>query len=163
MPYLNAEAFNGNPAKKTVKNIICLGETDYAVIAWNDNLRQTVLNKIGTNSKSQLVNKLGYYLSNERLEREIYASVTESLGCYAAQCQTPNLSNADYAAVFALEVGRNKFATQWVGCFNADSDAEAMKKAYSGLIMMCSMNKSKLKPLKGSKTIKAMRKAGVLS
>lgn len=163
MPYQNADAFKGNSVKKPVKNIICLGETDYAVIAWSDDLRKAVINEIENKNKPELIDHLGYYLSHERLERESYASVTEALGCYASQCNTPNLSSADYAALFVLEIDRNKYATQWVGCFDAKSDAEAMKKAYSSLILMLLINKTKLKTFKKSKSIKAMLKAGVLS
>jgi hypothetical protein len=140
-----------------VKNIICIGETDFVAIKWNESLahRQST-----EQSRATLVDRLGYALSDDNLTESNYEVAATALANYAAMCKTPSRAPADYAALFVFKLGYKRYVSQWVGCLRASSDYDAMSKAMFMLNIILKGNKSKRRDLKKSKVVKALIAGG---
>ena len=78
------------------------------------------------------------------------------LADYAAACDTPSIVSTDYAALFVFKLGYKKYTSQWVGCFNASSDFDAMSKAMFMLSTLLKSDKAKRQSLKKSKVVRTL-------
>ena len=142
-----------------VKNIICIGETDFVAIKWDEVIADKQSSQF---SRVELVSCLGYLLSDDNLSESNYAVVANVLADYAAKCQTPSLISADYAALFVFKLGDKQYVSQWVGCLSASSDYDAMSKAMFMLSLLLKGDKAKRRKLKKSKVVKALMAGGAV-
>ena len=136
-----------------VKNIICIGETDFVAIKWDESVADRQPHRY---SQEELVSSLGYALSDDNLTESKYGVVATALADYSAICKTPSLISADYAALFVFKLGYKQYVSQWVGCLSASSDYDAMSKAMFMLSLLLRGDKAKRKNLKKSKVVKAL-------
>ena len=142
-----------------VKNIICIGETDFVAIKWDDSVADR---KSPRHSRGELVSSLGYALSDDNLSESNYGVAATALADYASMCNTPSLISDDYAALFVFKLGYKQYASQWVGCLSASSDYDAMSKAMFMLSLLLRGDKAKRKSLKKSKVVKALIAGGAV-
>ena len=142
-----------------VKNIICIGETDFVAIKWDESISERQSPQY---SRGELVSSLGYALSDDNLSESNYGVAATALADYAAMCKTPSLASADYAALFVFKTGHKQYLSQWVGCLSASSDYDAMSKAMFMLSLLLRGDKAKRKSLKKSKIVKALIAGGAV-
>jgi len=140
-----------------VKNIICIGETDFIAIKWDESVADRQPSRY---PRGELVSSLGYALSDDNLTEPKYGGVATALADYAAICKTPSLISADYAALFVFKLGYKRYVSQWVGCLSASSDYDAMSKAMFMLRLLLKGDKAKRRDLKKSKVVKALIAGG---
>ena len=145
--------------KHAVKNIICIGETDFVAIKWDESL---AARQSPQQTRGELVDILGDTLSDDNLTGSSYGVVATALADYASMCKTPSLASADYAALFVFKTGHEQYVSQWVGCLSASSDYDAMSKAMFMLRLILVGNKSKRRSLKKSKVVKALIAGGAV-
>ena len=142
-----------------VKNIICIGETDFVAIKWDESISERQSPQY---SREELVSSLGYALSDDNLSESNYGVAATALAGYAAMCETPSLLSADYAALFVFKLGYKQYVSQWVGCLSASSDYDAMSKAMFMLSLLLRGDKAKRKSLKKSQVVKALMAGGAV-
>ena len=145
--------------KHAVKNIICIGETDFVAIKWDESL---AARQSPQQTRGELVDILGDTLSDDNLTESSYGVVATALADYASMCKTPSLASADYAALFVFKTGYKQYVSQWVGCLSASSDYDAMSKAMFMLRLILVGNKAKRRSLKKSKVVKALIAGGAV-
>jgi hypothetical protein len=145
--------------KHAVKNIICIGETDFVAIKWNASLAAM---QSPQQTRGELVTTLGYALSNDNLTESNYGVIASALANYASMCNTPSLVSADYAALFVFKIGHRQYASQWVGCLSASSDYDAMSGAMFMLRIILGSDKAKRRNLKKSKIVKTLIAGGAV-
>lgn len=158
MNILNASL---SPTQQTraVKNIICIGETDFTTIKWDESLAEM---QSPQQTRGELVDILGDTLSADNLTDSSYGVVATALADYASMCKTPSLTFADYAALFVFKTGHKQYVSQWVGCLSASSDYDAMSKAMFMLRIILGSDKAKRRNLKKSKIVKALIAGGAV-
>ena len=142
-----------------VKNIICIGETDFITIKWNESISERQPHQY---SRGELISSLGYLLSDDNLSASNLVVAGTALADYAAMCKTPSLVSDDYAALFVFKLGYKQYVSQWVGCLSASSDYDAMSKAMFMLSLPLRGDKANRKSLKKSKIVKALIAGGAV-
>jgi len=145
--------------KHAVKNIICIGETDFVAIKWDESLAEM---RSPLRRENGLVVTLGDALCNDNLTKSNYGEIGTALADYAAMCNTPSLASSDYASLFILKIDHLQYIAQWVGCLNASSNYEAMSKSMFMLRIILGSDKAKRRSLKKSKIVKALIAGGAV-